>query len=260
MSMTITSKERLRKIGRGIIVPLLLLGAWWGVARWELVPTLFLPPPGKVVTAFFSLWENGVLPYNLKVSFLRFFSGSLLGITGGFLLGLLFGMSRTLERLVAPLFNAVRQVPLLAWIPLIILGFGIGEASKVFFIAIGTSFPIVLSTFDGIRNVRKEYVEVGRIFGFGRIGLFWKIILPSVLPHIVTGLRMSLNIAWGQLVAAELFMFTSAGGIGNMIGQGRTNWRMDIVMVGIIIIGIVGFALDHGAKTVENRFMQWRST
>lgn len=259
MGLTITFKEKLWKIGRGIIVPLLLLGVWWGVARWELVPPLFLPPPGKVATSFVSLWEKGILPYNLKVSFVRFCSGTLLGITGGLLLGLLFGISRTMEKLVAPLFNAIRQVPLLAWIPLIILGFGIAEASKVFFIAIGTSFPIVLSTFDGIRSVRKEYVEVGRIFGFGRIGLIGRIILPSVIPPVVTGLRTSLNIAWGQLVAAELFMVTSAGGIGNMIGQGRVNWRMDIVMVGIIIIGAIGFALDHGARTFENRFMRWRN-
>ena len=99
---------------------------------------------------------------------------------------------------------------------------------------------------------------MGRVFGFGRIELTRKIILPSVLPPLVTGLRMSLNVAWGQLVAAELF-FTAKGGIGNMIGQGRTNWRMDIVIVGIIIIGIIGFALDYGAKTMENRFMQWRN-
>lgn len=259
MGLTFTSKERLRKFSRGIVVPLLLLTAWWAIARWELVPPLFLPAPGKVVSAFFSLWEKGILPFNLKVSFTRFFAGTVLGITGGFLLGLLFGISKTLEKLLAPLFNTIRQVPLLAWIPLIILFCDIAEASKIFFIALGCSFPIVLSTFDGIRGVRKEYMEVGRIFGFSRIKLISTIILPSVLPSIVTGLRMSLNIAWGHLVAAELFMFTQAGGIGNMIGQGRMNWRMDIVMVGIIIIGIIGYALDYAAKTVEYRFMQWKN-
>lgn len=262
MGLTITSsdKELLRKAGRGIVVPLLLLGLWWGVARWELVPPLFLPTPGKVVTALFSLWEKGILPFNLKVSFFRFFAGTFFGISAGVLLGFLFGISKTLEKLVAPLFNAIRQVPLLAWIPLIIIFCGIAETSKIFFIALGCSFPIVLSTFDGIRGVRKEHVEVGRVFGFGRIRLIRKIFLPSIIPSLVTGLRMSLNIAWGQLVAAELFMFTQAGGIGNMIGQGRINWRMDIVMVGIIIIGIIGFALDYGAKTFENRFMQWRNS
>jgi sulfonate transport system permease protein len=259
MSLTIISKEPLRKFARGIVVPLLLLVAWWAVARWELVPPLFLPAPLKVVTAFFSLWKNGILSFNLSVSLIRFFAGTVLGITGGASLGLLFGISRTMEKLVAPLFNAVRQVPLLAWIPLIILFCGIAEASKIFFIALGCSFPIVISTFDGIRGVRKEYIEVGRIFGFSRIKLIRTIILPSVLPSIVTGLRMSLNIAWGQLVAAELFMFTQAGGIGNMIGQGRMNWRMDIVMVGIIIIGTIGFSLDYAARSIEYRFMQWKN-
>lgn len=261
MSLIITDNDRaqLRKIAKGSVVPLFLLGVWWSVARWELVPVMFLPPPGKVVTAFFSLWEKGILPFNLKVSFNRFFVGTVLGISGGMLLGFSFGISKVLEKLVAPLFNAVRQVPLLAWIPLIIIFCGIAETSKIFFIALGCSFPIVLSTFDGIRGVRKEYVEVGRVFGFSRIRLIRKIFLPSIIPSVVTGLRMSLNIAWGQLVAAELFMFTQAGGIGNMIGQGRINWRMDIVMVGIIIIGIIGYALDYGAKAVENRFMQWKS-
>jgi sulfonate transport system permease protein len=257
--MTTASKEQLQKFTRGIILPLLILVAWWAFARWELVPPLFLPAPEKVVSAFFSLWEKGILTFNLSVSFIRFFFGTVLGITSGFFIGVLFGISKTMEKLVSPLFNAIRQVPLLAWIPLIILFCGIAEASKIFFIALGCSFPIVLSTFDGIRGVRKEYVEVGRIFGFSRIKLIGTIILPSVLPSIVTGLRMSLNIAWGQLVAAELFMFTQAGGIGNMIGQGRMNWRMDIVMVGIIIIGFIGYALDYGAKTVENRFMQWKN-
>ena len=259
MSLTFTNKERLRKFGRGIVLPLLLIAAWWGAAKWEVVPPLFLPAPEKVITAFFSLWEKGILPFNLKVSFIRFFVGTVLGISAGFFLGLIFGISKTLEKLVAPLFNAIRQVPLLAWIPIIILFCGIAEASKIFFIALGCSFPIVLSTFDGIRGVRKEYVEVGRIFGFSRIKLISTIILPSVLPSIVTGLRMSLNIAWGQLVAAELFMFTQSGGIGNMIGQGRMNWRMDIVMVGIIIIGIIGYTLDFVAKAVEYRFMQWKN-
>lgn len=259
MNLSFVSAARLQQVGRGLVVPLLLMVAWWGMARWELIPTMFLPSPGRVVAAFFNLWGNGTLPYNLKVSFARFLVGALLGVTGGCLLGLLFGLSATLERLLAPFFNAVRQVPLLAWVPLIILGFGIAEASKICFIAIGTAFPMVLSTFDGIRNVRKEYLEVGRIVGFGRFDLAKQIILPSILPPLTTGLRMSLNIAWGQLVAAELFMSTSAGGIGNMIGQGRTNWRMDIVMVGILVIGLVGYALDHGAKVLENHFSHWRN-
>lgn len=262
MSLIITDneKEQLRKIVKGSVVPLLLLGVWWIAARWELVPVMFLPPPAKVVAAFFSLWEKGILPFNLKVSFTRFFVGTVLGISGGMLLGFMLGISKTLEKLVAPLFNAIRQVPLLAWIPLIIIFCGIAEASKIFFIAFGCSFPIVLSTFDGIRGVRKEFVEVGRVFGFNRIRLIRKIFLPSIIPSVVTGLRMSLNIAWGQLVAAELFMFTQAGGIGNMIGQGRINWRMDIVMVGIIIIGIIGYVLDYTAKSIENHFMQWKSS
>lgn len=258
MSLEFTSTERIRKFGRGAVIPVLLLGVWWGVARWELVPALFLPSPGKVVSAFIWLSQNGILAFNLKISFFRLMTGALLGISAGFFLGTLMGVSKTAEKLLAPLFNGIRQVPLLGWIPLIILWCGIAEASKLVFIAIGASYPVVLSTFEGIRNVKKEYVEVGRVFEYRGIELIRKIILPSTLPPIVTGLRLSLNIAWGQLVAAELF-FTAAGGLGNMIGQGREKWRMDIVFVGIILIGVIGLALDYAAKTFENRFLEWRN-
>ncbi len=256
--MKIRSK-RVRKAVRGVIFPILLLGVWWGLARLEIVLPLFLPPPGKVVTAFFALLRDGILAFNLKVSFARLVSGALLGISAGVVLGTLMGVSKTVEKLVAPLFNAVRQVPLLGWIPLIILWFGVAETSKLVFIAVGASYPIVLSTFEGIRNVKKEYVEVGRLFEYSGFELFRKIILPSTLPPIITGLRLSLNIAWGQLVAAELF-FAAAGGLGNMIGQGRERWRMDIVMVGVILIGVIGFALDYLAKSFETRVVHWRNT
>ncbi len=254
-----TGSKPLRKAVRGIIFPMLLLGIWWGLARWEIVLPIFLPHPGKVVDAFLALLRDGALAFNLKVSLVRLASGALWGISAGFVLGTLMGVSKTVEKLVAPLFNAVRQVPLLGWVPLIILWCGVAEASKLLFIAVGASYPMVISTFEGIRNVKKEYVEVGRLFEYSGPELFGKIILPSTLPPIVTGLRLSLNIAWGQLVAAELF-FASAGGIGDMIGQGRERWRMDIVMVGVILIGVMGFALDYLAKSFETRILHWRKT
>lgn len=250
---------RTKIILRGSIVPLLILIIWWGLAHWKIVSPLFLPPPDKVVSAFVSLVQNGVLVFNLKISFVRLISGAVLGISAGFVLGILMGVSKIAEKLVAPLFNAIRQVPLLGWIPLIILWFGIAETSKVVFIAIGASYPIVLNTFEGIRSVKKEYVEVGRVFEYSGIELLRKIILPTTLPNVVTGLRLSLSIAWGQLVAAELF-FAAAGGLGNMMAEGREKWRMDIVLVGVVMIGVIGFTLDYLAKLFETRFSHWRKT
>jgi sulfonate transport system permease protein len=169
------------------------------------------------------------------------------------------GLSRPIEKLVSPIFHGIRQVPLVGWIPLIILWFGIGEISKIVFIAIGAFYPVVINTFEGIRNVPKQYVEVAQVFEYGKFKLLQKVILPASLPSILTGIRFSLTVSWMLVVGAELFMVASAG-IGNMISEAREYFRMDIVIVGIIVIGIIGLLMNQFVGLVETRLLRWRKT
>ncbi|MDD5465161.1 MAG: ABC transporter permease [Candidatus Omnitrophica bacterium] len=236
-----------------------LLAIWWAAAGWKLVSPAILPAPSQVVSTFIDLVKNGILIFNLKASLLRVISGFLIGASIGFVLGVLMGLSKIIEKLVAPSFHAIRQVPLLGWIPLIILWCGIGEISKIVFIALGAFYPVVLNTFQGIRSVKKEYIELSQVFEYSKIKLLRKVVFPAALPSILTGIRFSLSVSWLLVVGAEMFT-AAAGGIGSMMTEGREQWRMDIVFVGIIVIGVIGFIMNNSIGLLERRFLRWRKT
>jgi sulfonate transport system permease protein len=241
----------------GFVLPFALLIGWWFVTWQGIISESFLPAPGKVFEAFIFLLNSGDLSFNLELSLARVIKGFLLGSSLGFILGTLMGLSRIIEKLVGPFFHAIRQVPLLGWIPIIIIGFGIGEIAKVVFISISAFYPLVLNTFQGIRSVKKEYIEVAQVFEYNKVKLLRKVIFPGAIPSIFTGIRFSLSISWMMVVAAELFTST-AGGIGNMMNEAREQHRIDILMVGIIVIGIVGFVMNKLAGMLENYFLRWK--
>ncbi len=241
------------------IVLLIIFAAWWLVGAYKLADPTILPPPSKILRTLLELAKEGDLVFHIKMSILRVIKGFLIGGTLGFVLGILMGLSKTAEKLVGPLFHAVRQVPLLGWMPLIVLWCGIGETSKVVFIAIGALYPMVLNTFEGVRGISREYLEVARVFEFKQLKLITTIILPAALPNILTGVRFSLTISWMLVVGAEIFS-VSAGGLGDMIWSARDTFRMDIVIVGLIIITLIGITLSKSVKLLETYFLQWRKT
>lgn len=242
---------------RGLILPLVILIIWWIASDRKIISANIFPSPGKVIDTFIFLIRNGDLAFNIKLSMIRVMKGFTLGISAGFILGISMGLSKSIERLIAPLFHAIRQVPLLGWIPLIILWCGIGEISKVIFISIGAFYPIVINTFEGIRSVPKEYVEVAKVFEYDKLNLLRKVILPAALPSILTGIRFSLSVSWMLVVGAEIFTVT-AGGIGDMMWEAREHFRMDIVFAGIIVIGIIGLIMNQFVELIETRLLRWR--
>jgi sulfonate transport system permease protein len=256
--MVMSLKSTMKQKGiHGIALPLIMIISWEIISRWKIISPAILPPPAKIVSTFISLLKDGVLIFNLKTSLVRVTEGFLIGTSAGLVLGILMGLSKTIEKMVGPLFHAIRQVPRVGWIPLIIIWFGIGEISKIVFISMGAFFPTVLNTFQGIRSVGKEYIEVAQVFEYNQIRLLQKVILPAALPSIFTGVRFSLSVSWMMVVAAELFMATSAG-IGNMLAEGREHSRMDIVIVGIIVIGIIGLFMNQFVGLIETRLLRWR--
>jgi len=239
-----------RRVLRGLALPVGALAAWWAFYHFDLATTLAFPPPAKTLQTLVELAKSGELAYNLKQSLIRVGEGFLSGAIPGLAVGMLLGLSAWARRLLSPSLNAFRQVPVVGWLPLMIVWFGIGEVSKVAFIAIGAFFPVVLSTSRGILAVPKEYVELGQVYGYGPLQQLLRVVLPAALPSILTGLRFSLSLSWMLVVASELMML-SAGGIGSMMAQGRELFQMDVVIVGMLVIGLAGFATNYSIRWLE---------
>jgi sulfonate transport system permease protein len=168
----------------------------------------------------------------------------------------LLGVSKKLEPYLMPTLTAIRQVPHFAWAPLIVVLMGIGEAPKITFIALGAFYPMLTNTFEGIRQVPASYVEVGQAFGYSTWKQVRRIYVPAALPQVLTGVRISLSLSWLLLVAAELFGAQS--GIGFMMSWARQLFETDVVLCGVIVIGVVGWTLNFSVGLLEKRLLRWR--
>jgi sulfonate transport system permease protein len=247
--------SRLRVLGV-LISPVLLLVAWTLVARAHWFTDQILVPPSVVLEAFAEVWDSGELPDGLKISLYRLAVGFSLGSAGGVALGTLLATSRQAQIYIGPTFNALRQVPTLALTPMFILLFGIGETLKVVIILKSTLFPVAIATLEAARNIPRQYLEVGRAFRLRPWMQFRRIIFPASIPPILTGVRIALGRSWMVLVAVELLAADT--GIGQMMEIGRQMLRIDIVMVGVIITGLIGFSLDRGLRLLEWAMLPWK--
>jgi sulfonate transport system permease protein len=248
--------SNLSKLLLGLLVPVLIIGYMEIIGRFGLTESQLFVPPKAIFDTLIDLLKDGELLRNLGISFLRVTSGFLLGTMLGFVLGAAMGMSRTFEEYVGPLFHGLRQIPVLAWIPLLILSIGIGESFKIYFIAMTAFYPMALSTGEGIKGVSKAYREVGYVFEFSRLKQFRTIILPAALPSVFTGLRLSLSIAWMAVVGAELV--AASEGIGFMMYRARQQIQVDTVIVCIIAVGLTGYVMTLALEKLEAYSLRWR--
>ncbi|WP_158930433.1 ABC transporter permease [Acidisphaera sp. S103] len=244
---------------RGAVLPMLLLATWEAASRAHLVDPRLVPSPELVAyTAFDQVVHEGLLR-NLAASLLRDVAGFTLGSSLGVMIGTVLGLSRIADRLFMPSFNGLRQIAILAWIPLISIWFGEGEAAKVVFIMAAALIPVVLNTHEGMCGASAKLVDVARTLTFTRWQLVTKLYLPSALPSIATGVHLALIYAWVASIGSEYFM-TVGPGIGGLIIAGRERFQMDLVILGILILGLVGFLINRGASAVEARLLRWRDT
>lgn len=237
--------------------PLVIFALWFGVTHWEIVPEQLLVPPLQVLQAAQELWESGELQEHLQKSLGRLFIGFFTGASLGIVFGVLMGLSKSFEAYCSPFFNAIRQVPSIAFIPMLILIFGIEETFKIIIVAKAAFFPVALASYDSVKGLPKPYFEVARVYQCPVWPLVKNVIIPATVPQVLTGLRLSLSRSWMVLVAAELM--ASDSGIGQMMEWGRQMFRMDIVVVGVFITGLVGFSLDRGFKLLERRLVRWKA-
>jgi sulfonate transport system permease protein len=238
------------------IVPLALLALWALAARHEWVAPQVLPAPEAVAQSLRDAVASGELWAHLQVSLWRVLAGFALGLAGGLVLGTAMGLSPTFDDYVHPLFKAFSQVPVLGWLPLLMLLVGIDEALKVILVAKAALVPVALNTAQGIRGVPTRYIEMARVLRFTRWQLLWRVVFPAALPTIWSGVRYGLTHAWLALVVVELL--ASSEGLGFMIVYGRQLFQLDVVMAAVIVVGVAGFVLDRLLAATERRLLRWR--
>ncbi len=240
-----------------VYVPVLIVCVWHILYKLGIIGGLLLPGPTEIAKAFSVLLITGDLPRHLGISLLRVLEGFTLAVAAGLLLGIAIGLSRALDHATDLMIQLIKPIPPIAWIPLTILWFGIGEESKVFIIFLGAFFPVLINTIDGIRQTDSKYVELARVLETTRLRFIMRVVLPGALPSIMTGLRVGMMVAWMCVVAAELIAASS--GIGFLIMDARQMMQTDQVFVGMITIGAVGKLLDVILKAVERRLVGWKA-
>lgn len=243
---------------RAVISLSILIGIWWATATSGRFEPSLLPSPWTVWQGMFEMIKDGTLWTHVGISLGRFFAGYLAAAASGIVLGLIFGWYKKAWAFVDPIVQVLRPVSPIAWFPFIILWFGIGNAPAVVIIFTAAFYPILLSTVAGVNRVDTLYLKVAANFGISQPQLLFKIILPAAFPMIMNGLHMAIGSAWVFLVAGE--MVGAQSGLGYLIIDSRNALRSDLVLAGIIFIGISGYFIDRFVRLIE-RFIekQWGS-
>lgn len=251
-----TALHHLSRLAAALLLPSLLLLLWQVAVQQHWMPEQILPAPALVWQTLGELWESGDLQSNLQISASRVGWSLLIGSTAGLLLGCGLGLSRSFNAYVAPSFNVVSQFPVLGWIPLLIIFCGIDEALKIAAISIAVVVPVTVNTLKGISNIPRALFEVARVYRFTPVQVVLRVVLPAAAPSLFNGLRQAVMQAWLTLVFVELL--ASSEGIGYLMVWGRQLAQLDLVLVGVLVIGVVGVVLDLTLRHIEARLQRWR--
>ena len=219
---------------------------WSSLVNFYEISASVFPGPLLVFESFFQLLADGSLLQHIVASLYRVTVGFYLAAVLGIPLGIFIGRSMIARNLLNPVIQFLRPISPLAWIPLAMLWFGIGDRPAIFLIFLSCFFPLVVATTIAVGSINKVYFQVAANFNFSRADVLFKVIVPAIIPDLVTALRLTVSIAWLVVVAAEMIAVQS--GLGFLILDSRNALRMDNVMVGMIAIGIIGLMLDHVVK------------
>jgi sulfonate transport system permease protein len=240
------------------VLPVLLILFWWILSTNDLINSTLVVSPVTVVETAYEQIFHGKLLAALIASFLRELTGFLIGSSIGLILGMLLGLSNLADRIIGPSFNTFKQISLFAWIPLISVWFGLGDVAKVVFLSLAAVVPVVVNTYEGVRGVSAKYLEVAQAFGWSKLQIILEVIIPAALPSIFTGIYLALIYSWLATIGAE-YLLVSGVGIGSLLVEGSEHFRMDLVIFAMIIIGLVGWAMNASARMLQHRFERWRN-
>ena len=247
---------RIKEMLPALALIAVLIAAWWGAVA--VTHSVIFPTPWGVVTGILELLENGTLWRHIGASLLRVGAGFGLAVCVAVPLGLWMGWVAGAYRTLNPIFQILRPISPIAWIPIAILWFGVGDASPIYLIFISSVFPMVVQTTAGVHTIEKRYLRAAQNFGVSRHTLFRQVVIPAVLPQIIVGMRIGLGVAWLVVVAAEMIALHS--GLGYMIMDSRNAGnRYDLVIAGMIMIGLIGLSLDTAMRILEGtKWARWR--
>ncbi len=253
--------RRIKKIGLALVVPIALVAFWELMVRWT--GTRLIPPPGDVLImmwdfAFGGIYDDGFsasLPIHLWVSLQRVYGGFLAAALVGIPLGVALGRSQLLRDMLDPTLSLLRPIPVTAWLPLSMIFFGLGPKSAVFLVFLGAFYPILLNTVFGVKSVDQRLLEAAAMLGCKGSQLFRSVVLPAATPNIFNGLRLGHGFAWILIVVGE--MTGVPEGLGAVIMDGRTLSRTDLVITGMIVIGVTGYLSDRLIIAINNRLLRW---
>lgn len=238
------------------IIPIfIILIIWFFVTEREGYNSLLFPKFSQTFQTGFHKLEDGSLLIAVGISLKRVIIGYVMAALLGISLGILIGLSKHMYRLTDLVIQIIKPIPPIAWIPLTILWMGIGEKSKVFLIFLGGFFTILLNTLDGIRYTDIKLLEVAKVMETPKIKYIFRVVIPAAFPSIFTGLRVAMGTCWTCVVAAELV--ASSSGVGYMISNARNFGQLDVVIIGMIAIGVVGKIMDFILKSLEMRVLDW---
>ena len=242
---------------RAWALPLLALSSWEALVRLGWLPAYQMPAPSGILLTLVEL-ARGELWGHVGASLARVAAGFAIGSGLALVVGTWVGLSRRAEAYLEPSFQALRAIPSLAWVPLLLLWFGIDETPKIVLIALGAFFPVYLALVAGVRGVDRKWVELGRLYRLSRFALVRRILLPAALPNLFTGLRGALSLSWMFLVAAELIAATQ--GLGYLLSDGRETSRPDLVIAAILVLAALGKLSDGLLRSLERRALRWRDS
>lgn len=240
---------------RSAAAPLLLLLGWEATCRFAHVSPAILPPPTQVARKWMEYLRSGELPADAGATLLRVFVGFAIGAGLALPLGLWMGARDKIYVLFNPLIQILRPIPPIAFIPLSILWFGLGNPPAFFLIALGAFFPVLMNTIAGVRNVDLIYVRVAQNLGAKPATLFRRVLLPGAMPSILAGLRVGVGVAFICVIVAEMIAVNN--GLGYRILEAREYFWSDKIIAGMISIGLIGLAIDTGMARLNDRLLRW---
>lgn len=263
-----TARRPSRGLGRPAVIVLrlvsllLFFALWWGVSLLnahvlKVFNPILLPAPDEVLKAGIKMAASGELLKHITASLSRVLWGFGIAAGLGIVVGTALGRSRLLEHLVEPTLEMLRPIPPLAFLPMMVLWFGIGEASKVAFIAYAAFFPIFTTTIEGIKYVDPLLIRAASSLGASERQIFWHVVLPAATPNIITGMRLAFGLSFFVIVAAEFI--ASDSGLGFLINDARTFFLVSNMLLGAAVIGIIGVLANVLLRKLEGRLLRWRN-